>query len=115
MADFSQQYLGQWPDNRGYLEVLRAWLNYFVGNENFDRQLPGAWLSPHCWMPHGCAINESRKHAQKNRIETIGLVKLIVIDHALRPDDAKAAEAEAAKMYHSERVELLERLERQLA
>ena len=82
------------------MSTYRAWLEYYVTTEDYDRSLPGRW-SPHdpdCWMP----APQVRKLSIDFAHETLKRLKL--------DTDGSRTRREVGRMTYTQQRELLKRI-----
>jgi len=65
-----REFIGESPSpTKEHKTASRAWLNYYISTELFDRTLPGCWSrrDPEVWLPAPELMALSRVNAEKER------------------------------------------------
>ncbi len=88
---FYDEWLGKWEDSPGYIAALKAWLDYYIRMEEFERTLPGVMGPRHGWVvdyPYVRTVS-AFGNAQRERLRNL-------LASVAEPDEIQRAKEVAA-------------------
>lgn len=106
MNIFEKTYICEPIQNKGWLQLIAAWLKYYILTENYDRSLPGRENKYGDWQVDPIFLTQSPFYAREKDIERKDDCQFICHKFNLNTSDILWAKKYSSKMNYNKQVEL---------